>query len=109
MRQGDISFQKVDKKINGKQSKKLILKHGESGNKHMLVPVGKSSITFEKIMGDMYFEVKNGQAILKHSKTLTQEVDTKTHKIQVFDEGVYKMNEEQEYNPFTEQISTVID
>ena len=114
MRQGDLSFKKANFKFSDKAKQlspesELVLKHGESGNKHMLKPVGNAKVTFEQVMGKMYFEVKNGKAILKHSKDIKTADDKTVHKVQIFEEGLHALQEEEEYNPFTKTLEIVVD
>lgn len=112
MRQGDISFKKVSENLTkGKQlTKPYVLKHGESGNKHMLIPVVGSEVIFDdSSLDNIRFKVKKGKAVLKHGKTVTSPLKDKDHKYQVFEVGIYSMFEEREINPFTQEINKVID
>lgn len=104
-RQGDLLIRKInnieDKEIQKTQD--TILAYGEvTGHKHQLVKESeKTKIeVYEKVKDiPLYFKIRDGKAALKHEE----------HNTIIFDEGIYSITHEREFDPFREEIRQVMD
>lgn len=124
-RQGDVLISKINKlPQNLKRVKNNTLAYGEiSGHHHTLVPMIGTVETFKDSLGNMYFEVSD-KAVLLHTNldTKTVEVDKAIeimierinkgadfHKPQEVGKGIYKVTQENDYNPFTKLLERARD
>jgi len=99
-RHGDLMLKRINKLP--KKLKKLnhnVLAHGETtGHRHVLVAERENMIElFEDEQGRMYF--KTDGATVRHEE----------HKTITIEPGIYFVEHEQEYDPFSEEIKKVID
>lgn len=126
-RQGDLKITRVDKLPDDcTLSKSKTLAYGEgSGHHHTLIPLGNANVQMHRMLDRMFFEVKGGSAVLVH--TDEPKIDRKSidkllndmitrvkdgqdfHLPQTFDDGTYEVEVEKEYNPFTKELTRVVD
>lgn len=102
-RHGDLNFRKVEKLPKDlKEKKDNVLALGEhTGHKHVItVDRPETSMDlFEAEDGRVYMSILGGTATLKHEE----------HHPITFEEGVYEMKFEREYDYFMEEVKQVID
>ena len=104
-RQGDLDIFQIEalpKKL--KLKKDTIVAYGEvTGHHHRLValePRTKVKVFIaDDIQLTVYFEIKNGKAILEHQE----------HNVIEFNPGIYQIKTETEYDYFLEESRKVID
>ncbi len=118
IRQGDMIFNKIDKSVVANKKKvtkstTLTVGVGEtSGHKHLVMPVGNTTIleygqdsdvlTEEDLFVDreeIFFEVIGGNAIVRHEE----------HDAIILEPGVYKRWNQVSYNPFEKKLQKVRD
>lgn len=103
-RHGDLVFTRIDKEIKGKKVKgELILAEGEfTGHMHRLKPQGNGLIVFTEVEdqpGVKEFEVIGEPAILTHEE----------HKTIKFVPGKYRVEVQEEYDYFAQEMRQVVD
>jgi len=103
-RHGDLRIKQIDKLPLGKKSKvkSFVLAHGESGHRHLLQVIGGDGYIVmlepQKDNPKRYFEVE-GPTRLTHEE----------HNTITIQPGIYEVENEQEFDYFTEEIKRVID
>lgn len=102
VRHGDLVFSRIEKEIKGKKTtKSVVLAEGEfTGHSHQLRPQEGGSIIFlEPEPGVKEFEVVGAPAILTHEE----------HKPITFNPGKYRVEIQEEYDYFTQEMRQVRD
>ncbi len=98
MRHGDLWFRRIEKLPEGLKAKKTnIVAEGEvTGHAHALVGEGFS--LYEDVKGVLYLSVN-----------VPTEITHEEHGIKEIPQGVYVVEKEREFDPFTEEINRTKD
>jgi len=100
-RHGDVVINKVEELKGFNPRKNNVLAYGEvTGHSHKVLPKTKEDIVevFENEKGELAFRV-NGVAVVTHEEHKTIEIGT----------GIYRINQEREYDYFQLESRKVID
>lgn len=102
LRHGDLDFRTIASLPKGKAKKvnSYILAEGEyTGHNHELKLVDKGTMTVIDVDNEIFFKILGGKAQLTHPE----------HKTITFDEGVYQMKKEREFDYFMNETRQVRD
>jgi len=96
VRQGDLFFERIKELPKGlKKREDRILAHGEvTGHCHQI-----NEIDFKNV--DIFVD-ENGDLFLQTKKGKSFTVDHDEHDAITFDEGIFKMSRQREYDPIAE-------
>lgn len=100
-RHGDILLKRVDKSFDSVNPKKeLAIAYGEvTGHHHSLYSDGKSHAEVFNFDEKRYLQVLEGVMELRHQE----------HEMLKIEPGTYEIIDEQEYDPFIQNIRKVVD
>lgn len=101
---GDVDLIQIDSLPENLQkvehTKKYVVRHGESGHKHMIVADRLDDL-------EVYINPETTLHFLDVKKTVT--ITHEEHRTLVIEPGFYEEKKETEYNPFEKQLQEVLD